>query len=127
MPTQRPRRSFRLKTGHTLPEAISIAKQLTSKRLFHIGDPEIINELAELGYLTDVERMEGLLLALGEVGPENYRPTGQPDPIPGVPFVWDSKCFKTEMYLKFKILGTKNKPVLWWYSCHPSTKFKGSI
>jgi hypothetical protein len=118
------KQSFRLKTGHTVREAISIAKQLTQKNLYHIGDPEIANEVADLGYPGDEGMVQALLIALNEVRPEDYRPTGQPDKIPGIPFVWNSKCFKSSMYLKFKLLGTKSKPVLWWYSCHPATDFK---
>jgi hypothetical protein len=105
-------------------EAILIAKDLTRKNLFHIGDPEIANELAELGYPGEEAMVEALLTALDEVTTQNHRPPGQPDKIPGIPFVWSSKCFKTVMYLKFKLAGTKRKPVLWWFSCHPATDFK---
>jgi hypothetical protein len=115
--------SSRLKTGHTIVEAVAIAKDLTRKHLYHIGDPEIANELAELGYLGEESMTKALLIALSEVTPSDYRPPGEPDVVPGVPFVWNSKCFKTSMYLKFKLLGTKRKPVLWWFSCHPATKF----
>lgn len=117
------KRSFRLTTGHTLSEAIAIAKDLTTKKLYHLGDQELANELAELGYPGDEGNVEALLIALSEITPENYRPTGKPDTIPGIPFVWHSKCFKRSMYLKFKLLGTKHKPVLWWFSCHPSTDY----
>ena len=119
-----PKKSFRLETGHTVTEAISIAKTLTEKQLFHIGDSEITNEVAELGYPGDEGMISALLSALDEVTEEHYRPPGEPHKIPGIPFVWDSKCFKTKMYLKFKLLGTKRKPVLWWYSCHPATEFE---
>jgi hypothetical protein len=118
-----PKPSRRLKTGHTIPEALLIAKDLTQKNLFQIGDAEIANE-AELGYPGEEAMQKALLTALEEVTPLDYRPPGQPDKIPGIPFVWSSKCFKTSMYLKFKLMGTKRKPVLWWYSCHPATDFK---
>ena len=117
------KRSFRLKTGHTIPEAIAVAKSLTQNKLYHIGDAEIANELADLGYAGEDAMQAALLTALGEITPEDYRAPGQPDAIPGIPFVWTSKCFKRCMYLKFKILGNKNKPVLWWYSCHPATVY----
>jgi hypothetical protein len=119
-----PKPSRRLKTGHTIIEALLIAKDLTRKSLFQIGDPEIANELAELGYPGEEAMLKALLTALDEVTPLDYRPSGQPDRIPGIPFVWSSKCFNTSMYLKFKLMGTKRKPVLWWYSCHPATDFK---
>lgn len=117
------KQSFRLNSGHTIPESILIAKQLTQKNLFQIGDPEIANEIAELGYPGNEGMLNALLIALSEVKAEHYRPPARPDARPGVPFIWESKSFKTEMYLKFKLLGTKRKPVLWWYSCHPTTKF----
>jgi hypothetical protein len=110
--------------GHTIPEAIAIAKLLTQKNLYHIGDLELPNEVADLGYPGDDGMVRALLLALNEVMPKDYRPPGQPDKIPGIPFVWNSDCFKLRMYLKFKLLGTKSKPVLWWFSCHPATKFE---
>lgn len=116
--------SFRLKTGHTIAEAISIAKQLTQKKLFHIGDVEIANELAELGYPGEEGNIEALMMALNEITPSHYRAPGDPDAIPGIPFVWKSACFGRGMYLKFKLKGTKKKPVLWWYSCHPETNFR---
>jgi hypothetical protein len=117
------KQSFRLKSGHTVPEVIAIAKQLTQKNLFEIGDPEIANEIAELGYPGEEGMREALLIALSEITPEHYRAPGQPHKVPGIPFIWESKSFKIEMYLKFKLLGTKRKPVLWWYSCHPTTEY----
>jgi hypothetical protein len=110
--------SFRLKTGHTLPQALAIARDLTQKRFYEIGNPELANELAELGYPGDAAMNKALLIALGEVTPEHYRPSAEPHKIPGIPFIWNSDCFERRMYLKFKILGTKHKPTLWWYSCH---------
>jgi len=117
------KQSFRLKSGHTIPEAIGIAKQLTEKNLFEIGDPEIANEVADLGYPGDEGMLKALTIALSEIVPENYRPPGQPHSNPGIPFIWESKSFKREMYLKFKLTGTKRKPGLWWYSCHPTTDY----
>jgi len=118
------KQSFRLKTGHTILEAIVVAKELTQKNLYQIGDPELANELAELGYLGEECMSEALLMALNEITPADYRAPGQPDDVPGIPFVWNSDCFNKNMYLKFKLRGTKKKPVLWWYSCHPATNFK---
>jgi hypothetical protein len=63
-----------------------------------------------------------LLSALSEIAPKDYRPMKEPDRVPGIPFIWKSDCFGRSMYLKFKLLGTKRKPVLWWYSCHPETE-----
>lgn len=111
-------RSFRLKTGHTLPEAISIAKRLTEKRLYQIGKAELPNEVAELGYHGEDAMVEALLIALSEVTPADYRCPSEPHRIPGIPFIWNSKCFSQRMYLKFKLVGSK--PTLWWYSCHPT-------
>lgn len=114
----RSKRSVRLKTGHTLPQALAIARDLTKKQLYEIGDSELANELAELGYLGDEAMNKALLIALSEVTPENYHPPAEPHENPGIPFVWNSICFEKRMYLKFKIKGTKHKPTLWWYSCH---------
>ena len=119
MPEPPRKPSFRLTTGHTLPEAIAIAKSLTSQGFYHIGKPELSNEIAELGYHGDDGMVTALLKALNEITPEHYRPMKEPDHVPGIPFIWTSECFKTSMYLKFKLHGTKKKPVLWWYSCHP--------
>jgi hypothetical protein len=77
-----PKPSRRLKTGHTILEALLVAKDLTQKNLFQIGDPEIANELAELGYPGEEAMLKALLTALGEVTPLDYRPPGQPEKIP---------------------------------------------
>lgn len=116
MPPPHRKQAFRLKSGHTIPEAIRIAKELTKKDLYHIGDPEMANELAELGYPGEEGMSQALLIALGEIEPEDYRPPRDPHPNPGIPFVWNSKCFNKRMYLKFKLVGSR--PALWWYSCH---------
>ena len=105
-------------------DSLDTLRALNEQHRSAVGDPEIANEVAELGYPGKEGMMKALLAALEEVGPDCYRPPGQPDTRPGIPFVWESKYFKTKMYLKFKILGTKSKPVLWWYSCHPATEFK---
>lgn len=118
IPRKKP--SFRLKSGHTLPQAIAIAKELTRKGLFEIGDPDIVNELAEFGYLGRDEMIRGLSLALSEVTPEDYSAPAEPHKIPGIPFIWNSACFHTRMYLKFKLVGPR--PTLWWYSCHDAIK-----
>jgi hypothetical protein len=115
-------KSKRLKNGRTLPESIAIAKDLTSRGLYHIGNVQIIADLADFGYPGGDAMQEALMMALGEISPIHHRPMKEEDAIPPIPFVWNSTCFRKRMYLKFKIEGTKHKPVLWWFSCHEEVK-----
>jgi len=98
-------------------EALDIARRLMRKGLFQVGDPELPNELAELGIVGDEAMREALLAALEEVGADCYLPMAQPHKNPGIPFVWKSTFFEgRRMYLKFKLVGSR--PTLWLYSCH---------
>ena len=61
---------------------------------------------------------QALKLAFSEATPDAYRHDPDPKTPPAYIFVWLSPGFGVEVYLKFKLKGTKHKPVLWIYSCH---------
>jgi hypothetical protein len=101
------------------PATALIAAQLLVKDgLYHPENPEVASELTELGYPGDELMREAIQLAFNEVSPEAFQVDPAPQSTPAFIFVWHSQCFKRQMYLKFKLEGTRKKPVLWIYSCH---------
>jgi len=61
---------------------------------------------------------KALCAAFDEATPESYNVDQAPQSTPAYIFVWQSTFFTRKMFLKFKLLGTRKKPVLWLYSCH---------
>jgi hypothetical protein len=88
------------------------------QRLFHPGRTELPNELAELGWPGDQMMWEALCGAFEEVRVDFYQIDRNPQEPPAYIFIWESKFFGKRVYLKFKLKGTRRKPVLWVYSCH---------
>lgn len=99
-------------------QALIEARKLAALDLYQIGDVELPNELAELGYPGEELMREALCSALNEVDQTLYCPDEHPQAPPAYIFIWESKHFGCRMYLKFKLKGTRKKPVLWIYSCH---------
>ena len=90
------------------------------QHLFHVGHPQLAVELTDLGFAGNELMVEALNAAFTEVRPEDHQTDPKPEGRPAYIFVWDSVLFETKMYLKFKLMGTRAKPVLWLYSCHPA-------
>jgi hypothetical protein len=62
---------------------------------------------------------EALAAVLGEVPAENYRPPKELHDPPGIPFVFESRYFGRTIYLKIQIAGSRKKPTVLVWSCHP--------
>jgi len=88
--------------------------------LFHIGRTELPSELTDLGYPGDELMRKALDAAFGEARAKYHQIDSNPQDPPAHIYVWDSAFFGTRIYFKFKLKGTKAKPVLWLYSCHPA-------
>lgn len=100
-------------------EALINARALLKQGLFHIGRIELPSELTDLGYPGDELMWEALCAALEEVRAEHCQADPNPQQNSSAHiFVWKSQYFGRRMYFKFKLKGTRNKPVLWLYSCH---------
>jgi hypothetical protein len=105
---------------HSPTEALVIARALMLKGLFHIGRSELPSELTDLGYPGDELMREALNAVLEEAHPKYYQNDSNPQDPPAHIYIWDSVFFGKRIYFKFKLKGTKAKPVLWLYSCHPA-------
>jgi hypothetical protein len=108
------------KKGRSVAEALAIARQLIGTDPgFVQANPQLAVDLARLGYVDDEAMKVALTAALHEVTPDDHREPSQPHRNPGFPFQWKSVFFNNQaMYLKFKLEGTRKKPVLWMWSCH---------
>ena len=116
----RGKRSGPPKSLHSPAEALEIARALMRQGLFHIGRTELPNELTDLGYPGDELMRKALDAVFGEAQARYHQTDSNPQDPPAHIYVWDSTFFGTKIYLKFKLKGTKAKPVLWLYSCHPA-------
>ena len=99
-------------------EALIQARTLMKQGLFHPGRTELPNELSDLGYPGDEMMREALCAAFEEAYPNCHQADPNPKEPPAYIFVWHSAFFGRRIYLKFKLKGTRRKPVLWVYSCH---------
>jgi hypothetical protein len=108
------------KSLHSPAEALDIARTLMRQGFLHVGCAQLPNELADLGHPGDELMRKALIAVLGEARPEYYQIDRNPQDTPAHVYVWDSAFFDRRIYLKFKLMGTKAKPVLWLYSCHPA-------
>jgi len=88
--------------------------------LFHIGRTELPSELTDLGYPGDELMRKALNAVLAEARTEYHQIDPNPQDAPAHIYIWDSEFFGERIYFKFKLKGTKTKPVLWLYSCHPA-------
>jgi hypothetical protein len=77
---------------------------------------ELLNSLGKAG---QHEMEEALQTILQEIRPADYRAPRDPEPVPGISFIWVSKYFGKEVYFKFKLVGSRKKPLMVIYSCHP--------
>lgn len=114
------KRSGPSKSLHSPAEALDIARALMRQGLFHIGRTELPSELTDLGHPGDELMTKALNAVLGEAQAKFHQIDANPQNPPAHIFVWDSAFLGTRIYLKFKLKGTKAKPVLWLYSCHPA-------
>ncbi len=90
------------------------------KGLFHVARPEFPSELADLGYPGDELMWNALNAVLAEADAKHYQIDQNPQDPPAHIFVWDCEYLGVRIYFKFKLKGTRAKPVLWFYSCHPA-------
>lgn len=104
--------------AHSPGEALIVARSLFKQGLFHIGHTDLPNQLSDLGYPGNELMLEALNAAFEEADASCNRVDPNPQDSPAHIYVWDSRFFRRRMYLKFKLRGTKKKPVLWLYSCH---------
>jgi len=95
-----------------------VARSLLRQGLFHVGHTELPNQLSDLGYPGDELMRQALNAAFEEADASYSRVDPSPQGPPAHIYVWNSRFFCRRMYLKFKLAGTKKKPVLWLYSCH---------
>jgi hypothetical protein len=117
--SKREKRPAEVKSVHSPTEALITARALMQQGLFHIGRVELPSELTDLGYPGNDLMRDALCAALGEARTEHCRIDSNPHyDSPAHIFIWESQFFGRRMYLKFKLKGTRKKPVLWLYSCH---------
>jgi hypothetical protein len=69
--------------------------------------------------LVGAEVRDKLLQVLDEIPPESYRPPFEPHEPPGCPFIFRSSVLGREIFFKFQIVGTAQKPQVLFWSCHP--------
>ena len=98
-------------------EAVSVAQDQaqrgTSLRTLQFND-----DMRERGFVGPEVR-EALLKILGEIRPESYRPPRKLRNPPGYPFIFQCRYTGCELYFKFQIEGSRNKPRVLFWSCHP--------
>lgn len=103
-------------------QAISIARRLVRRGCYDLT-PKAAGELAELlnslGRAGPDEAREALEAIMQEVDASHYRAPRNPERVPGIPFIWDSKYCGKELYFKFKLVGSRKKPRMVIFSCHP--------
>jgi hypothetical protein len=69
--------------------------------------------------LVGEEVREAVLRILDEVLPGSYEPPRELDEPPGCPFIFRSKTPRCEIYFKFQVKGTAQRPRVKLCSCHP--------
>jgi hypothetical protein len=103
-------------------QAIAIARGLVRRGVYDLT-PNAAGELAELlnslGRAGPDDVREALEAIMRELDTSHYRPPRDPERVPGIPFIWDSRYFGKPLYFKFKLVGSKKKPRMVIFSCHP--------
>jgi hypothetical protein len=77
------------------------------------------DDMREYFGLVGEEVRQKLIEILDEVPAECYRPPYQLEEPPGHPFILDSGVLGREIYFKFQVAGTTQKPRVLFWSCHP--------
>ena len=103
-------------------QAIAVARTLVRQRFYELT-PGAVCQLAELlnsiGSAGQDEAHAALEAIVNELETSHYCPPRNPEPVPGIPFIWVSKYFGRELYFKFKLVGSRKKPRMVIFSCHP--------
>jgi hypothetical protein len=69
--------------------------------------------------LVGEEARKTLLQILEEIPPVSYKPPRELHDPPGCPFIYASRVLGREVYFKFQIVGTPQKPQVLFWSCKP--------
>lgn len=98
-------------------EALRIAHDQADRGAAH-RTQQFIDDMRERGFV-GLEMREALLKILAETPPECYRPPRKLGHPPGYPFIFHCKTAGCEVYFKLQIEGSRKKPRVLFWSCHP--------
>ena len=81
--------------------------------------PKFNDEMRAHFGLVGAEAGDKLLKVLDETPPESYEPPFELIDPPGCPFIFRSSVLGCEVFFKFQIIGSAQKPRVVFWSCHP--------
>ena len=114
--------------GSTRPDdALRLARQKAAAGTA-IRMPTVIDRLrSDFGIVGIAETQRTLSAVLEEASPLAYCPPRELRDPPGYPFIFESKCLRGPVYLKFQIVGSVRNPRVVLWSCHkPDFGWKGN-
>jgi len=79
---------------------------------------QFVDDMRALGFV-GAAVLDALLKILAETPPERYRPPRKLGNPPGYPFIFHCGTAGREVYFKFQIEGSRKKPRVLFWSCHP--------
>jgi hypothetical protein len=98
-------------------EALKIARNQVEHG-FEFRTSQFTDDMRERGFV-GVEVREALLNILDETPPESYRPPRLLGNPPGYPFIFRCRTTGGKVYFKLQIEGSRKKPRVLFWSCHP--------
>ena len=99
-------------------QAINIARTQAEQAQAY-RTPKFNDELRAHFGLVGAEVGDILLKVLDETPPESYEPPFELNEPPGCPFHFRSSALGCEVFFKFQIIGSAQKPRVVFWSCHP--------
>lgn len=101
-------------------EALKLARD-QADRGASLRTQQFIDDMRERGFV-GAEVREALLKILSETPAENYRPPRNVHNPPGYPFIFDCRTAGCEIFFKLQIEGSRQKPRVLFWSCHPPVR-----
>jgi hypothetical protein len=98
--------------------AIDCARDQAEKG-FAVRTEKFNDEMRDHFGLVGEEVRGAVLKILDEIPPESYEPPRELDEPPGCPFIFGSRTLRREVYFKFQVKGTAQRPRVRLCACHP--------
>jgi hypothetical protein len=89
------------------------------RRGYAVRAEKFNDEMRDHFGLVGEEVREAVLKILEEIPPESYEPPRELDEPPGCPFIFKSRTLRRDVYFKFQVKGTAQRPRVKLCSCHP--------
>ena len=98
--------------------SIAIAREQAEKG-FAQRTPKFNDEARDNFGLVGEDLRKTILKILDELSPEYYAPPSTLEEPPGCPFRFRSRLLGSDVYFKFQVIGTMQRPQVLFWSLHP--------